>query len=134
MSKIDDMAALAAEDLARRADRKQFITRACGAVFGAIAGGLLLQPRAFGHTNDPTKGHCYFRRTSTSCEPPNSQFCSGCLGHQCPNGYQWVTHWYPNTACWCTASSGGHYKVCCDCVKIGKPWTDPSACGCYSVI
>jgi len=131
---MDELFARASEEVARQADRRQFLTRAFGAVFTVVAGGALFSPRAFAHTNDPTKGHCFYQSGSSSCSPPNGTYCTGCNGHQCPNNYAWTAHWYPNTACWCTTPVSGHYKVCCDCVKVGKPWSDPSACGCYSTV
>lgn len=138
---FDDSVALAAERLARNCDRRRFLARAATGAFAVMTSAAFLgREGAWAHTNDPTKGHCYYRDNRINCIPPHGDYCSGCNGHQCPNGYAWTTYWYPMTACWCTLSSGGRYKVCCDCVKLNSNGTprDPSipgnACGCYSVI
>lgn len=136
--KLDDRAAVLLEEFARRTDRGIFLRRACGAVFATVAGAAVLAPRAFAHTNNPSLGHCYNTTPgTTACVPPRNVFCSGCNGHQCPSGYVWSTAYgygagNGNTACWCTASSGGRYKVCCDCIRTDQ--NPNTACGCYSVV
>jgi len=125
-----------AEAVARATTRHVFLKRAAQGTFAALSSWTLtgvLSGAASAHTKTG-QAHCANTSGSTSCTPPNGQYCSGCVGHGCPSGYHWSSNWGYNSACWCTLQSGTSYYVCCDCTKFNDSNRHASDCGCRSQV
>lgn len=119
----------AAEDVARRIDRRRFLRRSANVLFGAATavaiGGAWRTSSAF------ADGSCPNPNQTCDCQlPPNASYCTSvnasyCNGHQCAGGcivdksFRW-----PTNGCWCTkvccyrcSTAGSYcgYWQCCDC-------------------
>ena len=117
------------EMLARRIDRKRFLRRAAGTVFGsvtALAVGGIRSPTAF------ATGSCPNNQDQCNCHPLNSKYCTSfsssyCSGSACAGGCTYNNSVYPDY-CWCSknccylcgglSSYCGYWK-CCDCTCPG---------------
>lgn len=123
-----NMVGRAAEEIARRIDRRTLLTRAAAGAFGFTAAAAvsgLRAPAAWAN-------HCAVTSSSCQCSPLNGRYCANCQQAGCPNGCSAHTGDCPagpNYQCWCTlsccyncgnpsASYCGHYK-CCDCNCFG---------------
>jgi hypothetical protein len=114
----------AAEDIARRIDRRDFLSRSAAAAFSFTAAAAVVGIKA----QRAWATHCDFTSGLCSCGPLNNQYCVGCSGASCPQDcHAHMGHCPagPNYQCWCTkiccyncsnpnASYCGHYN-CCDC-------------------
>jgi len=107
------------EGLARRVDRRRFLRRSAGAVFGFAAAWSV---HGFGAPG-ALAGYCDYFSSSCYCSPPGYGYCSSsdyCNGSYCNTAYcSYDTSDWPG-GCWCTQGcdfgqgSCGYYR-CCDC-------------------
>lgn len=122
------------EGVARRMDRRRFLTRAATGTFGAVAAwtvqGLGASP-AFAAVCSHTSSRCSCTPcANVHCRALNTSYCSGsaCAGG-CSYNYNCG---YPDTACWCTETCCGPpagYYQCCDCLCPGN-----RACSCRKFV
>jgi hypothetical protein len=132
----------AAEAIARKIDRRRFLSRSAGAIFAATAMATVAGIRApFARASGNCPAHAG-EYDSCSCHPPgpyctqwSSSFCSGAA---CAGGCSYDYFDYQADACWCTLDCcylcGGcnsycGYWTCCDCK--GCPGHS-GKCGCRS--
>jgi hypothetical protein len=114
------------EALTRRIDRRQFLRRSAGAIFGLVAAWAVEGVR----TPSALAWHCIHVWSWTcSCSPIGGRYCAQCDPAYSSNCDLTVCDWYygvhPDTSCWCTATccygrDQGYFECCdCDCSKSG---------------
>jgi hypothetical protein len=116
------------EQLARRIDRRQFLSRTAAAIFGTAAAFAyqgIRAPRALGDGPCPWAGNPY----GCHCQPLGGTYCSShsssyCSGASCAGGCTVNKSIWPSTGCWCSknccyncgfVSAYCGYYTCCDC-------------------
>ena len=113
------------ESFARVVDRRQVLKGAAGSLFAWITLSLV-GPTGRALATGPCPNP---QDSSTSCNPPNGTYCSGCSGANCPSGcHIWTGGGYSD-GCWCTKSFACEvcyvcWYTCCDCT------CGTSHCGC----